>query len=257
MNWQSTLIRVFLFVQDRFGLRLYALAQRQSNNNRPAFTDEEVLTIYLFGLMQQRRTIRAIHTYAADHFPEWFPELPSYGGYVDRLNRLSAVFAPLGEAAIGEVMTRPNAPGTISGEILEAMRLVDSFPIVMAGPKRSAQARVAPELADKGYCASKNLYFYGVKLHVVALSRPGTLPVPNLAGLSAGSANDLTVLREALPTIYGGNLFGDKAYVNQTLRTQMIKEQNLEILTPIKKAKGQKRLSAADRFYSEAVSRSV
>lgn len=35
----------------------------------------------------------------------------------------------------------------------------------------------------------------------------------------------------------------------------MIKEQNLEIVTPIKKAKGQTRLSAADRLYSELVSR--
>lgn len=135
------------------------------------------------------------------------------------------------------------------------MRLVDSFPIVMAGPKRSSQARVAPEIANKGYFGSKNLYFYGVKLHVVAFSRPGTLPVPELAGLSPGSANDLTVLRETLPVVSGGELVGDKAYVNRTLRAQMIKEQNLEIVTPIKKANGQTRLSAADRLYSELVSR--
>jgi hypothetical protein len=145
------------------------------------------------------------------------------------------------------------------------MRLVDSFPIVMAGSKRSSQARVAPDIANKGYCSSKNLYFYGVKLHVVAFSRPGTLPVPELAGLSPGSANDLTVLREALPVVSGSELVGDKAYVNRTLRAQMIKEQTLEIVAPIKKAKlkkakikkakGQPRLSAADRLYSELVSR--
>ena len=40
----------------------------------------------------------------ADHFSEWFPELPSsempsYQGYNRRLNRLSAVFAPLEEFA--------------------------------------------------------------------------------------------------------------------------------------------------------------
>lgn len=73
MDWQSTLIRVFVFVQDRFGPQLYALAQRQSNNNQPAFTDEEVLTIYLFGLMQKRRTIRDIHTYTRITFRTGFP----------------------------------------------------------------------------------------------------------------------------------------------------------------------------------------
>jgi hypothetical protein len=55
--------------------------------------------------------------------------------------------------------------------------------------------------------------------------------------------------------VSGSELVGDKAYVNRTLRTQMIKEQNLEIVTPIKKAKGQPRPSAADRLYSELVSR--
>mgnify|MGYP000326479346 CR=1 FL=1 len=63
------------------------------------------------------------------------------------------------------------------------------------------------------------------------------------------------MLRDVLPVISGGDLVGDKAYVNRTLRAQMIKEQNLEILTPIKKAKGQTHLSAADRLYSQAVSR--
>jgi hypothetical protein len=65
--------------------------------------------------------------------------------------------------------------------------------------------------------------------------------------------------------VSGSELVGGKAYVNRMLRAQMIKEQNLEIVTPIKKAKlkkaklkkakGQPRLSAADRPYSELVSR--
>jgi hypothetical protein len=37
----------------RFGGRLAAAAQRQSNNSDPDFTDEEVLTIYVFGLIKR------------------------------------------------------------------------------------------------------------------------------------------------------------------------------------------------------------
>ena len=36
----------------------------------PDFTDEEVLIIYLFGLIRDRETIKAIHECAEDHFPE-------------------------------------------------------------------------------------------------------------------------------------------------------------------------------------------
>ena len=78
-DWQSTLIRVYLFVCRHWTGRLQAVAQRQSNNSNPDFTDEEVLTIYLFGLIRKRNTIKDIHEYAEDHFSEWFPDLPSYG----------------------------------------------------------------------------------------------------------------------------------------------------------------------------------
>ena len=46
-------------------------------------------------------------------------------------------------------------------------KLIDSMPIVLAAARRCSGAKVAPEIADKGYCGSKNMYYYGVKLHVV------------------------------------------------------------------------------------------
>lgn len=246
LDWQHMLIRVYLFVCKRWNAGLHAACQRQSNNSNPNFTDEEVLTIHLFGLIRKRETIKGIHEYAEDHFPEWFPGLPSYGGYVQRLNRLSAAFAPLTEAAIAEVD---------DGELIEPLRIADSFPVMMAKEKRSSQAKVAPQIADKGYCSSKDTFYHGVKLHVVALQRPGTMPVPDRVSLTSGSENDLTALRQALPAIQGGQLYGDKAYVDASLRERLSEEQNLELLTPPKKSKGQKRLSAADKLLSEAVSR--
>lgn len=247
MDWQHMLIRVYLFVCRHYrdgGLR--AVAQRQSNNADPDFTDEEVLTIYLFGLLRKRDTITDIHEYIEDHCLEWFPDLPSYAGYVQRLNRLSAVFAPLTEAAVSEID---------SEEIVQSLRIVDSFPVMMAKEKRSSQATVAPQLADKGYCSSKNTFYHGVKLHVVAQQRPGTLPVPDRIGVTPGSKNDLTTLRRVLPTFEGGALYGDKAYVDASLRKRLCEEQNLTLLTPVKKTKGQSSLSAADQLLSEAVSR--
>jgi hypothetical protein len=269
MDFETTLIRIYLFVTDRFAGRLYALAQRQSNHSEPAFTDAEVLTIYLFGAIRGRRTVADIHTYAADHFADWFPLLPGYAGFVHRLNRLDAVFPAFCEAVLSEllpeeVLSSESSSGeSSSGEspMPKLKRhLVDSFPIAMAEPARSATARVAPTLADKGYSPGKRQYFYGVKLHVLAFSRPGRLPVPDRVGPQPGSANDLTVCRQVLPALTSGGsggreIFADKAYANRTLRRRLLKTQNLELVTQIKRVKGQPRLSAADRLYSEAVSR--
>nr|WP_146031933.1 IS982 family transposase [Salinibacter ruber] len=187
-----------------------------------------------------------MHEYAEDHFPEWFPNLPSYAGYVRRLNRLSAVFAPLTQAAVAEIG---------SEEVVETLRIADSFPAGMAKEKRSTQAKVAPEIADKGYCSSKDTFYYGVKLHVVAQQRPGTMPILSRVGLSAGSENDLTTLRQVLPFLQDGQLYGDKAYVDSSLRERLSEEQSLELLTPPKKSKGQERLSAAEKLFSEAAGR--
>lgn len=47
MAWQDTLIKLYLYVLDHYQGQRWGAAQRLSNNNQPAFTDEEVLTIYL------------------------------------------------------------------------------------------------------------------------------------------------------------------------------------------------------------------
>jgi len=241
-----TLVWIYLFVCKR-SRRLRALAQRQSNNRNPAFTDEEVLTVYLFGLIKKRRTVSEIYDYVAEHFSEWFPELPSYQGYNRRLNRLSAVFAPL----VGEALAEVDCEQTRK----EAMRIADSMPIMMAKQKRSSRAKVAPQLADKGYCSSKDTHFYGVKMHVVANHRSGQMPIPQRAGLTPGSEHDLTALRRVLPQIEHGQIYGDKAYCDGPMKERLSEEQSLDMLTPVKRKKGQERLSAAEKLFSEAVSR--
>jgi hypothetical protein len=248
MDTTSTLVRIYLFICSRYQGRLAAVARRQSNNSDPDFTDEEVLTIYVFGLIKKRTTINEIHEYAEEHFSEWFPDLPSYQSYNRRLNRLSAVFAPLVEEAISEISCK--------GTRGEALRIADSMPIMMAKGQRASQAEVASDrLASVGYCSSKDTFFHGVKLHLVVERRPKKLPVPERAGLTPGSENDLRALRRVLPTIEEGVLCGDKAYCDGPLKERLAEDQNLDLLTPVKKDKGQKTLSAADKLFSEAVSR--
>ena len=89
------LVRIYLFVCRHYQGCLAATAGRQGNNDEPDFTDEEVLTIYLFGPAKKRETVSEIHEYAEDHFLGWFPDLPSYQSYNRRPDRLSAVFSRL------------------------------------------------------------------------------------------------------------------------------------------------------------------
>ena len=43
--------------------------------------------------------------------------------------------------------------------------LLDSLPVITCWGKRAA--RVAKEITDKGYCSTKSMYYYGLKLHAL------------------------------------------------------------------------------------------
>ena len=91
-------------------------------------------------------------------------------------------------------------------------------------------------------------------MHLLALRRPGTLPVPDYIGLSPGADNDLTVLRSILPRLRDCEVYGDKIYADAELAERLLREQNVRLYTPIKKKKGQKELALTDRVYSKIVS---
>lgn len=127
------------------------------------------------------------------------------------------------------------------------------MPIMLAKGQRAFRAKVASDqLASVGYCSSKDTFFHGVKLHVVAEKRSGRLPLPRQAGLTPGSENDLRALRRVLPTIKGGKLCGDKAYCDAPLKKRLAEErlakerlaedQDLDVLTPARKTRGRRRL---------------
>jgi hypothetical protein len=246
VDWQLRLITLFDDICNHYQSHLWVHCQRFSPYVDLTFSDEEVLCIYLWGVMDKRREVSDIYAYTDRHLRAWFPQLPSYGGYVQRLNRLAGVFVPLLEAL------QQRFP---EGEMLQPIRLLDSLPIRLAHAKRSTQACVASQLANKGYCASKGEYYYGVKVHLLGLRRPGTLPVPDYIGLTSASDHDLPVFRQIAPQLSGGQLYVDKAYADELLQQSAQTDQALSILTPAKKAKGQKYLDADEQWLSTAVSR--
>lgn len=206
--------------------------QRWSNNTtEPLFTDQEVITSYLFGHLQERFKIKAIHSYIAQHWHAWFPQLPSYQAFNHRLNLLEAVWPVL----LSELMTRLELPAAA----LETDQLLDSLPIMLAVRGRSTNACVARDQADKGYCESKKLWYHGVKLHLLGAKQYQQLPVPLSLCLTAASRHDLPVLKEAVLVPLPGTLFGDKAYRDQATK-QALAAQGTALCTPDKKEKGQK-----------------
>ena len=244
------LVQTYFFVCEQYESNLQFLCERFSNNKNPEFTDQEAMTIYLFAMNVERRfQIKEIYSFAKDYLIDWFPKLPSYATFSDRINRLNEAFK-----ALAFFIIRTFIPEGCS----KFYTLIDSLPIITCSGKR--KAKVALEITDKGFCSTKSMYYYGLKLHSLAQYHAGHLPHPDMLLLSKASENDLTCLKPIALTLQNRLLFGDKIYGFEEFWNDRKTQNNVDMLTPIKDVKGQsevekQRNKAFNELFSTAVSK--
>ena len=146
MDWQTQLMTVYLTGCEHYRREPWIPIQRFAPYADLRFTDEEVITLDRFGILQKQREIKTLYTHADRYWREWFPHLPSSTAYGQRLNRVADVFP-----ALLETLSPADAPGPPIG-------VADSLPVVLAQQSRRFTAKVAHEVASRGSCPSQKLY---------------------------------------------------------------------------------------------------
>ncbi|MBI3654704.1 MAG: IS982 family transposase, partial [Acidobacteria bacterium] len=134
---ENQLIQLYVWVCSVYDKRSVLKVQRLSNNNQPPFTDQELVTIYLFGHLQGHFQQRRIYDYVGGHWRAWFPDLPSDQAFNYRLNLLSLGLALLLEELLNELL---NGSPNLTDHVL------DSLPIILAKGSRADAAKVAKEV---------------------------------------------------------------------------------------------------------------
>ena len=244
------LIEIYFYISKRYDEDLKYCCERFSNNDKPALTDQEIMTIYLFTVHEEQRyKVKQIHRFANEYLRSWFPELGSYAGFNNRLNRLSEAFKQLVSPLLNEF--KPE-------DCCLEQSLLDSMPIITCSGRRTP--KVATEIIDKGICSSKGMYYHGLKLHALAFRRIDKLPFPEQLLITPASVNDLSVFKDAWSNIVDRCFWGDKIYSKKEFFAKLEKEKHSVMLTPVKAVKGQtevekQRNRAADDLFSEAVSK--
>ncbi len=244
------LIRIYLIISELYENELCYVSQRFSNNCEPDFTDQEVMTIFLYAMSEEERfTISQIYKYADRHLRSWFPQLPSYVAFNKRLNRLGEAFRSLCCILLC---------AKIPFECRNDYSVLDSMPIFTCSGKRTP--KVALEITDKSFCSTKNLYYHGLKLHALAFWRPGGLPHPESFVITPASENDLNVFKQNWANIENRTFWGDKIYYDNPFYDKLYTEKNSIMYTPVKGIKGvpdiiKQRDKAANDLFSRAVSK--
>ncbi len=147
----NNLIRIYFPVCDKYKEQLRWHVQRFSYNSQPSgiFTDEELITIYLFCVAYEAKyKIKSMYNHIKNYWHSWFPLLPSYQAFNARLNILCDAFAVL--------MTDLFSKAPVCEDRLQVLPR-DSFPVIACSHQRAG--KVAGELTNKGLCATKSFIF--------------------------------------------------------------------------------------------------
>jgi len=229
MEKSIKLVSLYSQVCEIYNQQLAPFVQRFSNNaNQGKITDQELITIYLFCIIEEQKVHqRKMYEYIKSYWFSWFPALPSYQAFNERLNRLIDVFPILINYMIEN--------NHFDSDLLPIL-VGDSCPIKTCSAKR--HAKVGLNIVDKSYCASKEMWYYGVKLHILSQKIPHKLPFPQYVGMSAASCPDLLIMKSFLEDVSNVIIVLDKAYCDTHLDKQMSQNRSI-LMTPSKEKKGE------------------
>lgn len=238
MNWELQLISDYIII-DKL-VQQYGEKQKYRSKLRYC-TDSEILAAWFWGLRKGMRSLKSIHDFTCEMLCKWFPTVPGYQQFDKRLNKM----ANLIEICFSVMSLSERGKYTTS--------VIDSMPVVLASAKRSSRASVAKDIANKGYCSSKDQYYHGVKLHLVIAADKNRAPFTILLGnISPASEHDVSFLKNNRLLIKPDKLYADKAYISSELADSM-KETGIELIIPDKKSKNRE-LNLAQHFRSCFVS---
>jgi len=239
-DFDSLLIWIFVLIDDmnrQTELPLYT--ERLSNNNIPRFYDSELLTCAIFTELIGCRNKKAGHKFISGHYHQWFPNLPCYEVYNRKLLQFRDALNYIYRIILQRYFN-----------ISLRYAIIDTAPIVIAKSQHSSKAHTATPIASKGYCASKKMFYYGVKIQIIGAMRNSKLPIPFDYCIATASEHDLNIAKQSLSEYENIQIYADKAYIDEAYQHELMDNMNVELVTPIKKRKNEKQLSLFDESYN-------
>jgi hypothetical protein len=218
MNREDFIIHVYCLICNE-----YDEISREQRIRRagfaPAFTDEEVITIEICGEYFGLNRDEAIYEHFDSYYRAYFPKLPERSLFVRQAANLWQVKMHIQQKLVSRF-----------GQDQETVQVVDTLPMPMCVFTRSGRDRCFKPDADYGYCAAKQLYYYGFKLGL-RISRLGM--ITHYALLPA-RPHDIQLLDDLLAGFTGVAL-GDKGFIDAIRQQELASKRAIELLTPTRR----------------------
>ncbi len=218
MDRTDFIITVYLLVCTHY----QALTQRRCLRRggfAPALTDEEVITIELCGEYFKLATDEDIFDYFQAHYQDWFPHLRERTLFVRQAANLWQV-----KALIQRRLTE------VSGQAADPVQVIDTLPLPVCVRTRAPRDRCFKPEADYGYCAAKQLYYYGFKLGLRVARSGMIIHYP----LLPARAHDVQ-LTDELVAAFAGVVPADKGFIDAVRQALLAERHGVTLVTPPRK----------------------
>ena len=218
MDRDSFIIAVFLLVCEQYGVIRQQYRLRRGGFE-PALTDEEVITMEICGEYFKLECDKDIFAYFHTHYLHFFPKFTDRSLFVRQAANLWQV-----KAAIQKHLT------IISGQSNDHIQVIDTVPLPVCVLTRARRDHCFPAEADFGYCAAKDMHYYGFKLGL-RISRLGMITHYPLLSARQHDIQSIDTLLDG----FQGIAPADKGFIDEHRHSLLLERHKILVVTPPRK----------------------
>ncbi len=216
MLTEDYIIKVYCLVDDM--LKKLVKIQLRQRGPSPKLSDAEVITMEIVGESKGLDKDKSIHRYFRDHWKRLFPRLGSRTTFLRQAANLWAV-----KQEVRKKIARELLP---SGSQLS---VIDGYPIPVCGFRRAHFSKLFKGNAEFGYCAAKDLRYFGFKGHLL-IDQSGVILD---CAVAAANIDEREMIFE-MASKSATDLLGDKGYICSDSRKEEIRHEGINIHTPFR-----------------------
>lgn len=185
----------------------------------PQVTDEEVITMEICGEYFKLACDIDLFAYFRTHYHHFFPQLHDRTRCVRQAADLWQIKALIQQRLVH-----------VSGQADDPIQAINTVPLPVCGYTRSTRDRCFKPEADYGYCAAKDLHYYGFKLGL-RVARSGMITHFPLLPARPHAIQLLDALVEG----FVGIVPADKGFIDTMRQTMLAERPGIVVITPSRK----------------------
>jgi hypothetical protein len=218
MDRDDFIIAVFLVVCEQ-----YQAVKKQYRLRRggfaPTLSDEEVITMEICGEYFKLGCDKDLFAYFHTHYLHFFPKLTDRSLFVRQAANLWQVKVAIQKRLV-----------VVSGQANDPVQVIDTLPLPVCVLTRAMRDHCFKTEADFGYCAAKDMHYYGFKLGL-RISRLGMSTHYPLLAARPHDIQSLDTLLEG----FEGMVPADKGFIDAYRQSLLLERHRIMVVTPVRK----------------------